>query len=100
MAEKENKNVSVDAEKPQKAKKNVNAANKKPGFFKRIANWFKGLKSEFKKITWASRKSTFKSFGIVLTIVVISAVVIGLVDIGLGAFFNFLLEVIDVTPNA
>ncbi|MBQ7225698.1 MAG: preprotein translocase subunit SecE [Clostridia bacterium] len=96
MAELENKNVSAKAEKPQKAKKN---ADGKPGFFRRIANWFKGLKSEFKKITWASRKSTFKNFGIVLTIVVISAVVIGLVDIGLGAFFNFLLDVIDITPT-
>lgn len=81
MAEKENKNK---------------AAEKKPGFFKRIGRWFKDLKSEFKKVTWASRKSTFKNFGIVLSIVIASAVVIGIVDIGLGAFFNFLLEVISL----
>ena len=72
------------------------ASEKKPGFWKRIGNWFKGLKSEFKKITWASRRSTFKNFGIVLSIVIASAVVIGIVDIGLGAFFNFLLEVISL----
>ena len=88
MANKENKNHS-----------DKNVANKKPGLFARLKEFFKGLKSEFKKITWASRKSTFKNFGIVLTIVVISAVVIGLVDIGLGAFFNFLLDVIDITPT-
>lgn len=92
MAEKENKIAPANAEqKPAKAKK----ASNKPGLFKKIGNWFKGLRSEFKKITWASKKATFKNFGIVLTIVIISAVVIGAVDIGLGAFFNFLLEVIN-----
>ena len=90
MAEKENKISSANAD----AKKKANSD--KPGFFKRIGNWFKGLKSEFKKVTWASRRSTFKNFGIVLSIVIASAVVIGIVDIGLGAFFNFLLEVISL----
>ena len=89
MAEMENKNVPAKAEK---AKKN----NGKPGFFKRLAVWFKGLKSEFKKITWASRKSTFKNFGIVLTIVVATAIVLGVVDFGLGSFFNMLHKVINV----
>ena len=49
---------------------------------------------EFKKITWASSKSTFKNFGIVMTIVIISAVVIGFIDWGLGSFFDFLLNVL------
>ena len=88
MAEKEIKNV------PAKADAKKKPSSDKPGFFARIGNWFKGLKSEFKKITWASRKTTFKNFGIVLTIVIISAVVISVIDIGLGTFFNFLLEVI------
>ena len=80
MAEKENKIVSAEADsKTAKAKKNSD----KPGFFARLKKWFKGLKSEFKKITWSSRKSTFKNFGIVMAIVIASAVVIGLVDIGL-----------------
>ncbi|MBO5287199.1 MAG: preprotein translocase subunit SecE [Clostridia bacterium] len=69
---------------------------KKPGFFAKLGEKFKGLKSEFKKITWASRKSTFKNFGIVLTIVIISAVVIGFIDWGLGSFFDFLLRIM---PN-
>ena len=90
-------NQAKTESKPEKAasKKKTD----KPSFFEKIATWFKGLKSEFKKVTWASRKATFKNFGIVLTIVIISAVVISAVDIGLGALFNFLLEVIDVTPN-
>ena len=93
MAEKENKIVSAEAEKkPAKAKK----TSDKPSLFKRIGSWFKGLRSEFKKITWASRKATFKNFGIVLTIVIISAVVIGAVDIGLGAFIDLLHKVINI----
>ena len=104
----DNQSVPVDStassDKAAKADTKKAAASKKkksdkPSFFEKVGAWFKGLKSEFKKITWASRKATFKNFGIVLTIVIISAVVIGVVDIGLGALFNFLLEVIDVTPN-
>lgn len=79
MAENEKNIASAKAEKATKAKKNSD----KPGFFARLKKWFKGLKSEFKKITWSSRKSTFKNFGIVMAIVIASAVVIGLVDIGL-----------------
>ena len=85
MAEKENKNTSAKVE----AK-----ANKKPGFFARMGKWFKSVKSEFKKITWSSRKSTLKNFGIVMAIVVASALVIGLVDVGLGALLNLLYEVV------
>ena len=43
------------------------------------------------------RSSTFKNFGIVLTIGVISAVVIGLVDIGLKELFNFLYRNINLS---
>ena len=93
MAENEIKNVSANEEKSGKAKKKN---SDKPGFFKRLAAWFKGIKSEFKKITWASRKSTFKNFGIVMAIVIASALVIGVVDLGLGAFLNLLLKVINV----
>ena len=90
MAEKEKNIASAKAEKATKSKKN----NEKPGFFARLKKWFKGLKSEFKKITWSSRKSTFKNFGIVMAIVVASAVVIGLVDIGLDALLDLLYKVI------
>ena len=85
MAEKETKNTSAKSE----AK-----ANKKPGLFARLGKWFKSVKSEFKKITWSSRKTTLKNFGIVMAIVVASALVIGLVDVGLGAILNLLYEVI------
>lgn len=90
MAEKENVIASEKADKATQVKKNSD----KPGFFARLKKWFKGLKSEFKKITWSSRKSTFKNFGIVMAIVVASAVIIGLVDIGLSSLLDLLYRVI------
>lgn len=96
MAKKDKNNVPVDANaQPDKKDKANKKANDKPGFFARLGAKFKGLKTEFKKVTWASRKSTFKNFGIVLSIVVVFALVIGLVDLGLGSLFNWLLKVID-----
>ena len=73
-----------------------NTTEKKPGFFRRLGGWFKGLKSEFKKVTWASRKSTLKNFGIVLGIIIAAAVAIGVVDLGLSYLFKFLHEIINV----
>lgn len=63
---------------------------KKPGAFKRFFSWigrkFKELKSEWKKISWASPKSTFKNFALVLVVVICFAIAIALIDVlaGLG----------------
>ncbi|MBQ7761279.1 MAG: preprotein translocase subunit SecE [Clostridia bacterium] len=87
------------AEKEKKETKVKNATAKKPGRFKqfllKIVDFFKGLKSEFKKITWASKKSTLRNFVLVLVIVVAAAVVIGLVDWGLGGLFNAIFKGIN-----
>ena len=64
----------------------------KPGFFARLGKKLKGLKSEFKKIKWANLNTTTKSFGLVLVGLIVFGVVIGLVDLGLGSFFRFLLS--------
>ena len=69
------------------AKKNAEKpAEKKPGFFKRtsekIKKFWKSYKSELKKITWYSRKQTFTSTLLVLVCMGVSAVFIGLLDLG------------------
>lgn len=64
----------------------------KPGFFARLGKKLKGLKSEFKKIKWANLKATTKSFILVLVGLIVFGVVIGLVDLGLGSFFRWLLS--------
>ena len=54
---------------------------KKKGFFSRIAGFFKGLKSELKKIVWPTKEQTAKQ---TLAVVIISAVLcafIRLIDI-------------------
>ncbi|MBQ7411417.1 MAG: preprotein translocase subunit SecE [Clostridia bacterium] len=67
---------------------------KKPNIFKRIGQKFKNLKSEFKKITWASPKSVFKSFLIVVVYVALIALAIGIADLVLTWLFEFMASTI------
>ncbi len=67
---------------------------KKPNIFKRIGQKFKNLKSEFKKITWASPKSVFKSFLIVVVYVALIALAIGIADLALTWLFEFMASTI------
>ena len=69
---------------------NTEKKEKKPNKIKRFFAWlgrkFKELKSEWKKVSWASTSSTFKNFALVLVIVSCFAVAIAAVDIlsGMG----------------
>ena len=80
--------------------KSAKSAEKKEGFFsralERIKKFWKSYKSELKKITWFSRKQTFTSTLLVLVCMGVSAVFIGLLDLGfskgiegLGALVEF-----------
>lgn len=73
---------------------NENKKQKKPNFFARLGQKLKNLRSESKKITWASPKSVFKSFFVVVVSVAIIAVVLGVVDLGLMSLFRLLATVI------
>ncbi len=55
----------------------------KPGFWQRIKNFFKGLKSECKKVVWYGKKATLKSSALVIVCLVVVAAVIAALDIGL-----------------
>ena len=61
----------------------ANAA-KKPK--KSPIQYFKEVKSEFKKVSWPSRKQVFKNTVVVLTTIVVSGVAIWAVDL----LFNFI----------
>ena len=76
------------------AEKNEVKKAKKPGFFAKLRQKIKNLKSEFKKITWASVRTTFKSFALVIVCVLAIALVLGLVDWGLMSLFNWLAKII------
>ncbi len=62
----------------------ANDKNAKQSWFKRawkaVSNWFRGMKSELKKVVWPSRKTTTKNVLVAVTVMVISGVVIWAFD--------------------
>ncbi len=54
-------------------------------------SWFKGLKSEFKKITWPDRETLVKESAAVIVITIILGIVIALVDMGINAGVDLIL---------
>ena len=67
---------------PAKAKK---SESKKVGFFGRIKNWFKDVKTEMGRVTWPS-KSELKNYSVaVIAMLVVFGVAVWLVDTGVVA---------------
>lgn len=74
---------------PKKAEDSKSLAKaektKKPGFFKRIANWFGDVKTEMRRVTWPS-KDELKSYSVaVIAMLIVFGVLIWLVDTGIVA---------------
>ncbi len=67
------------------AEKQAHSA-KKPSFFK-------GVKSEFKKISWPDRQSTFKQSVAVVAIAVVVGVIIAMMDYVIQYGVNFLTSI-------
>ncbi|MBR6642049.1 MAG: preprotein translocase subunit SecE [Lachnospiraceae bacterium] len=59
------------------------AANEKAPKTSVVKSWFKGLKSEFKKIIWPDKKSLGKQTLAVIIITAVLSVIIALLDAGL-----------------
>ena len=81
MSKDETKKEKKTPDKPKKKKQN------------RIANWFKELKSEFKKVVWPTKKQTVNNTFVVLVTMLISCVFVGALDIGLLRLFKFLVGI-------
>ncbi len=64
--------------------KNANGATSKPKKENRLVKYFRGVKSEFKKIVWPTPKQWMKNTLVVLVAVAISALVIALLDMLFG----------------
>jgi len=62
------------------------SAKKKNNIFKRIAKWFRELRSELKKVTWPTRKQIIKETCVVLGIVAVCGITLWAFDYiaGLG----------------
>lgn len=73
---------SVD-KKPVEKKPAAKA--KKPGFFK-------GVKSEFKKITWPDKNSTFKQSVAVVSISIVAGLLIAVLDFLIQHGVNFITQ--------
>ena len=82
--------------KPAKAadKKAAKADKKdaKPGFFQRIARWFREMKSELKKVVWPTPKQTVNNTVIVIICCIIVGICIWLFDALAGAVITALLD--------
>lgn len=74
------------------ANKNVANANKSATSGKGFIQYFKDLKAEFKRITWASKENVKKSTIIVITFCAIYAVYVGSLDAGFNALMQMILK--------
>ena len=64
------------------------AAAEKKSFFKRIANYFKDVKSELKKVIWPTFPKVVKNTGIVIVAIIVSALIILAFDSAFGLIFQ------------
>ncbi len=53
---------------------------KKPSIFKRIAKWFREMRSELKKVVWPTPKQLLNNTIVALVVMVVAAVVIWAFD--------------------
>ena len=72
------KNTAGEAKVEKSGKK---PAAKKPGVFKRIATFVKGMISELRKVTWPSFRQVVNNTLVVLVVIIASGAFIGLVDL-------------------
>lgn len=70
------KDAKTTAAKGSKAVKK----EKKPSLFSRIGAWFRSLRAEIKKITWANWASVRKNTIIVLVCIIVIGVALAIVD--------------------
>ena len=62
------------------------------GFFRTIKEWFRGMKSELKKVVWPSRKQVVNNTIVAVVVMVVSAVVIWGFDELASMFVNLLIS--------
>jgi preprotein translocase subunit SecE len=48
----------------------------------KLAKWFKDLKIEFKKVVWPTKKTVVNNTSVVVSVIVASAILVGLLDTG------------------
>ncbi len=75
-------------EKTLEKKTSDKPKKKKPN---KIVKWFKDLRTEFKKVSWPTKKKIINNTTVVLITMVIASVFVGGLDFGLLKLFSFIL---------
>ena len=70
------------------------AKTEKKKFFTRVGDWFRGMKSELKKVVWPTTKQTVNNTGVVLAVCAASAIVLGGFDWLAQALVRVLIELL------
>ena len=78
--------------KTAKSDKDDAAKKKGPGLGKRIAKYFRDVKGEFKKIIWPTLPTVVRNTGVTLAMCAVLGLVICVIDFGLGALVNLLVN--------
>ena len=80
-------------DKVEKSEKDAKAGKKKGrGLGKRIAKYFRDVKGEFKKIIWPTLPTVVRNTGVTLAMCAVLGLVICVIDFGLGALVNLLVN--------
>lgn len=61
----------------------------KLGFFERVKNYLRGVRSELRKVTWPTRKELINYTIIVIVVTIILAMIIGLFDLFWNRLFYY-----------
>ena len=73
------------------------AETKKVNFFqrtgKKIAKWFREMKSELKKVSWPSARQIINNTVVALTVMVIVGVIVWLLDLGADKLTELLISI-------
>lgn len=77
----EEKKVNSAQAAPEKKEEKKTKKSAKPGFFKRIGNFFKEYRSELKKVVWYPKHRVLRDTGIVVAALAVCGIVIGLLDL-------------------
>ena len=90
----ENEKLEKTGSAPSKPAKTEKKAKKddKPGFFQRVARWFREMKSELKKVVWPTPKQTVNNTAVVIVCVIIVGIFIWLFDWLAGEIISALLD--------
>ena len=57
-----------------------------------VAKYYRELKAEFKKITWATKEEVFKTTGVVLSTLVLFTIILWLYDSDFGVVLRWILQ--------